>query len=283
MVLGALIDPLVAERRPYLMILMGFIFGTVGLFFGYWVFQSYASLVMVFLTVLMCVPLMYKTLTHEEEVDLEGEDERHIMWEHAKALNFLLFLFVGITLAFTLWYLILPSSMTGSLFSVQVETYTKINSQVTGNVINDLGVFSHIFFNNLKVLIFCLLFSITFGLGAIFILVWNASVISVALGNFIRTKMSAFTEAAGMSKIGAYLSVTSWGMLRYGIHGIFEIGAYFIVGLAGGIIAVAIAKHDFGTRKMEKILLDCSELIIGAIVILVFAALVETFITPYLF
>lgn len=283
MVFGTLIEPLVAERRPYLMVLLGFLFGTIGLFFGYWVFQSHASLVMVFLTVLMCVPIMYKTLTREEQVDVEEVDEPHMMWEHAKALNFLMFLFIGITAAFTLWYLVLPSGMAGDLFSVQVQTYTQINSQVSGNVAQELSHFSHIFFNNLKVLIFCLLFSLTFGLGAIFIIVWNASVISVALGNFIRSKLSTISASAGLPELGAYLSVTSWGIIRYGIHGVFEIGAYFIVGLAGGIIAVAISKHDFGTKKMEKILLDCSELIIGAIVILVFAALIETFVTPYLF
>ena len=36
------------------------------------------------------------------------------------------------------------------------------------------------------------------------------------------------------------------GMTRYMTHGIFEILAYFIGGLAGGLISVAIIRHGMG-------------------------------------
>ena len=35
---------------------------------------------------------------------------------------------------------------------------------------------------------FCLLFSLIYGSGAIFILTWNASVLGTAIGNYIKSK-----------------------------------------------------------------------------------------------
>ncbi len=283
MVLESLIGPIYAEKRPVVMFFLGFLYASIALFLANWIFQDYSSLVMVFLTVLACAPLMYRTIKLEEKKDIKYDNEKAILKEHFKALSFLIFLFIGITAAYSFWYILLPGEMAISLFKVQAETITHMNGSATGTFVAGFGIFSKIFFNNLKVMIFCILFSLTYGLGAIFILVWNASVIGVALGNFIRSHLSSYTSLIGFAKLGTYLHVTSWGILRYAIHGIPEILAYFIAGLAGGIISIAIIKHDFGTKKLEKILLDTSDLIIISIIVLILAAFIETYITPVLF
>ena len=59
--------------------------------------------------------------------------------------------------------------------------------------------------------------------------------------------------------------------------------AYFTAGLAGGIISVAVMRHDFGTKKFENILLDSSSLIIVSLSLLIAAALLEVYITPLIF
>ncbi len=46
---------------------------------------------------------------------------------------------------------------------------------------------------------------------------------------------------------------------------------------------MAIIKHDVATKKFENILLDCSDLVLLSIGILIVAALVEVFITPLFF
>ena len=58
---------------------------------------------------------------------------------------------------------------------------------------------------------------------------------------------------------------------------------FIVGGLAGGIISIAIIRHDMGTKKFENILVDSSDLLILAIVVLAFAALIEVFVTPILF
>jgi uncharacterized membrane protein SpoIIM required for sporulation len=121
-----------------------------------------------------------------------------------------------------------------------------------------------------------------YGAGAIFILTWNASVISTAIGNIIRTNIASHT-VTGFSKISSYFQIISLAILRYMIHGIPEIVAYFVAGLAGGIISVAAINEKFGTRKFEKIVLDSSDLILISVLILILAALIEVYITPALF
>jgi len=64
------------------------------------------------------------------------------------------------------------------------------------------------------------------------------------------------------------------------IHGFFEIAAYFIAGLAGGIISIALIKHNL---KERRVLVDSLDLILISLAMLLVAALIEVFITPILF
>ena len=83
-------------------------------------------------------------------------------------------------------------------------------------------------------------FSLLFGAGAIFILVWNASVIAAAIGIFAQGSLSQLPVA----------------ILRYMVHGVPEIAAYFIGALGGGIISVAVIRKDLRGEGMWKILQD---------------------------
>jgi uncharacterized membrane protein SpoIIM required for sporulation len=283
MVVEALTNPLKAERKPWTLIAIGIVYSTLAVFLSLWIFREHASLVMIFLMCFAAIPLVYATLKLEEQKGFEIEQESVLLKEHAKALAFLMFLFLGITIALTFWYLVLPSDISTTLFSIQTDTISNINNQVAGHAVNASLILSRIFLNNFKVLLFCLLFSFIYGLGAIFILVWNASVIAAALGNFIRVNMAKFMTAAGLLKFGAYMQVASLGFLRYAIHGIPEIAAYFVSGIAGGIISIAVIRHDFGTPKFSKILLDSADLIVISIALLGIAAMVEVYVTPVLF
>ena len=282
MVIESLLTPLRAERHPFTLIFIGFLYASLGLFLSLWIFEEQASIVMVFLTVMAALPLLYQTLRFEEEKDLLFTQERDILREHAKAIRFFLTLFFGFVIAYSMWYVILPAALSQQLFSIQTSTITTLNQQVTG-AIAQLGLMNKIFLNNIKVLIFCILFSFLYGSGAIFILTWNASVIGAAAGNFIRTHLATTADSVGIAKIGVYLHASSLSVLRYAIHGIPEIAAYFIAALAGGILSVAIIRHDFGTTKFEKILLDASDLILVAIFVLFVAAVLEVFVTPAFF
>jgi len=283
MVLETITNPITAEKKPWEMFFIGLVYSSIAILLSFWIFHEHTSLVMVFLTTMACVPLVYNVIKLEEKKDVVISEETTLLREHGKVISFLLFLFLGFTLSFALWYTFLPADLTQNAFSVQTQTIASINSGVTGSFFQNFNILTKIFFNNVKVLIFCILFAFIYGVGAIFILTWNASVIGAAIGNFIRTGISAEASMLGLAGAARYFHIFSLGLLRYAIHGIPEIGAYFIGGLAGSIISIAVIRHDLGTKKYEKIILDSSDLIIIAIVILFLAALLEVYVTPLLF
>ena len=285
MVLESLITPFKAEQKPGKLFLLGVIFCSVGIFLSLWIFKSQASLVMVFLTSMAALPLVFNTVIMEEEKDLAGMEEKWLLKEHGKALKAFVYLFLGSTVAFAFWYVFLSSNTINILFQTQTATINAINGRITANMSfnANMSFFSKIFLNNIKVLIFCILFSFVYGAGAIFILIWNASVIGAAIGNFMRSELAKAAQLIVFDRIAHYLQVVGIGLLKYSIHGIPEILAYFIGGLAGGIIGIAIIKHDFGTTKFEHILLDSADLLLLGFGVLFIAALLEVFVTPAIF
>lgn len=296
MVLESLISPMNAERHPKEMMIFGMIYSFIAAILAYWVFNQYASIVLVFLTTMAASPLIYKIIRYEEKKDTENYSEKNLLKEHNKALSAFMWLFLGVTIMLSIMYVVLPAEKASTLFEAQIDTITQINGKVieetskTGVTegvevgrLSSSQIFSNIFLNNIRVLIFCILFSFLYGIGALFILMWNASVIAVALGGFIKEQIyMRLTEFGSLSFIHYFNSV-SLGILRYSIHGVPEILAYIIAGLAGGIISVAIIRYDFTTKNFEKIIFDTSNLLIISLGVLFVAALLEVYVTPIFF
>lgn len=280
MVLESLFTPQTAEKKPWEMFFMGLLYASIGIFLSIWIFKEHASLVMVFLTVLACIPLMHNTIKYEELKDIKRRNV--LIKEHGKAISFFVFLFIGFVVAYSIWYILLPKELMVNTFSIQTDTIRVINHQISGNTYVTT-VLSQILFNNFKVLFFCILFAFFYGAGAIFILTWNASVIAAAVGNFVRNDIAIAAKYAGLFKVWSYFQIFSLGLLRYFIHGIPEITAYFVGGLAGSIISVAVIRHEFMSDNFKKVVKDSFHLIGLAIILLLVAGLMEVYVTPMFF
>ena len=278
MVLEALFNPFTVKKKPWQMFAAGFLYSIVALAMSYVVFTEIAGILMIFLIVIATLPMLYSTIKNEEQLDLEIKKESVILKEHTKVLVFLMFLFLGITSAFVLSYVFLPDQMVDSIFTLQKNAIqsvnVNINAEVTGNI-TKIDLFSRIFVNNLKVLFFCLIFSLLYGTGAIFILTWNASVIATAIGNLV--KLKAVETAGGIT---SYFSLAIFSFMRYMTHGFFEIVAYFIAGLAGGIISIALIKHNMEERS---VLVDALDLVLISLGLIIVAGVVEVYVTPLFF
>jgi len=282
MVLESLIPSRTAEQQPIEMLPITFLFCTIAIFIALWVFPNYASLTLVFFTVMALLPLMIHIIQLEERSLFESEITK-FEHHHKRTLPFFVYMFLGMVIAFSFWFIALPAGTVSSLFSVQMSTIHAINNNVqqiaAGNVVNIASYYTAVLGNNIKVLAFVLLFSFIYGAGAIFILTWNASVVAVAIGNAFRRVISS-AAAAGNVGVGTYFSAFSLGLMRYMIHGIPEIGAYFIGGLAGGMISVAVLKHTFMDEKFKRVMFDSLNLVLFAVGMLVVAALLESFVSP---
>ncbi len=281
-----LINPKKAERKSWELFFVGAFYASLSILLVNWIFSQdavlsrYSGILVVTFTVMLSIPFVYYTLRLEERKITSSIGTIALLKEHKKAIFAFIWLFMGFVIALSFWYMVLSSTQS---FRAQIETYCLINrpanfeacvnqydikdaSTPVGFLSNTERLFL-IFTNNIYVLIFTLIFSLIFGAGVIFVLAWNASVIAAAIGIFTQSELSALPLA----------------LIRYMIHGIPEIASYFIVALAGGMVSIAVIRHETGTEKFWDVLQDSLNLIIIAVIVLFVAALVEVFMTPLLF
>ncbi|MEK6922591.1 MAG: stage II sporulation protein M [Nanoarchaeota archaeon] len=282
MVFESLIKAKTAEKRPWIVFLLGILYSSIGIIFGLWLFKNDASIFVVSVIVFASIPLMYNIIKLEEKKDRSELRERALLGEHKKALTSFIALFFGVLVGLSSWYIFLPSDDINTLFSSQLREVNLVEKEFSGNIVKP-DDFGRIFLNNFRVLAFTFIFSFFLGAGAIFILTWNASLIAVAIGSFVRENLAIFSNNLGFGVWGAYFGSFSYGLAGYMLHGIFEIAAFFIAGLAGGIISVAVIRHDLFSKRFKKIISDSLWLIGLSIIVLLFAAFVESFMSPRLF
>ncbi len=282
-----LINPAKAERKPWEMFFVGVFYASISILLVEWIFKNdpvlsgAGGILVVTFTVMFSIPFMFYMFRIEEtKSSQDGSSAFQMIKDHRKAIWAFMWLFVGFVIGFSFWYILLPT--TGTL-EQQLDTFCNINRPNDPNCKNTVLVRDPntsptafatnkermflIFANNTYVLIFTLIFSLLFGAGVVFILAWNASVIAAAIAIFTKSDLS-------------YLPVA---MLRYFVHGLPEIGSYFIAALAGGMISFAVIRREIGTERFWKVLQDSLNLIILAIILLFVSALIEVFITPLFF
>lgn len=284
--LESLINPKRAEKGPWKMFFVGLLYASLSLLLVQWFFSGdavlikYSGLIVVTFCVMFSLPFMYYIIKQEEVEDETISGIRRVWSVHKDAIFALNWLFLGFVLAFSFWYLVLGDS---SLLNAQIETYCMINSPsnvegcVTqysqGSIVTPTGSITKVsrFFsileNNVYVMIFTLIFSLIFGAGAIFVLAWNATVIASAIGIFTQYELSKIPL----------------GFLRYMVHGLPEIAAYFITALAGGILGAGLIRNGIKNQRFYRVVENVIILLFIAIVILVVAGLMEVYLTPLFF
>ena len=169
MVLGDLLSPDLAERKPIYILPIAFLYATIGVFLALWIFPSHAALVAVFLTTFACMPLMLNVIGFEKNKEEGTRDylKRLVFFFNPKGqsikirnilkvkssedklLPFFVFLFIGMALAFTLWFVVMPQDILTNLFYVQVNTIKQINLGVSGSSILGGTTMGGFFYQNI--------------------------------------------------------------------------------------------------------------------------------------
>jgi uncharacterized membrane protein SpoIIM required for sporulation len=284
--LESMINPKRAEKGPWKMFFIGFLYASLSLILVHFLFKNdsvlskFSGLMVVLFCVMFSLPFMYFIIKQEEKEDEEINGVWWVWKTHSDAIYAFMWLFLGFVIAFAFWNVILQDP---KLLNAQIETYCSINSPgsiedciakysfssgtISSNTSSSIARFMSIIGNNFGVMILTLIFSLIFGAGAIFVLAWNASVISAAIGIFTKYNIHEIPI----------------GLFRYMIHGFPEIAAYFTTALAGGMFGIGIARHGIGDKKFAKVLVHVGILLAIALFILILAAVIEVYFTPLLF
>jgi hypothetical protein len=257
--------------------LLGALYVLVAAFFADIVFRPFASVAVVFLSVLACIPYVDALITNEETKLAKFRSGWEFLREYSHVTVGLLWLFMGLVVGFLALFFIVqawfPSEFT-PLFSFQQSTLTAIAGPplVTGHAVQPVTL-ENILRSNGIVFLLSLALALCYTFGSVTILAWNASMLGYALAQWTVNNAAQVTTAGALGI----------GFIRYFIHGIPEIGAYVVVGLAGGIMSVAFANHDIWSKKWKTIVGDALKLVLIAALLLVAGALIEVYITPLLY
>jgi len=291
--LESIISPGTAERKPWDMILLGFIIASISVWLGYYLagyMQAPASMLVLAVAVMALAPLMHRVIIMEE-----WEEEAYctgkltgFVTRHIDVISMYSFLFVGLLVAFSFWYVVLPYEADGmpsgsEVFGIQDAAITGLQQQITGRAIEgapnaaaqavavESNKLTRLYSNNMKIMLFCFFASFLFGAGAIWLIAWNASTIGVFIGGLIRAEM------ASTSPIQAYLTGFPYYSLSIALWAIPEVLAYLVAGIAGGIVSVAVARHHFKSERFWLTVFDGMLFMIIAAFLVFLGAYVEHF------
>lgn len=266
--LESLIKPKTAEKKPWDIFVVAFVFSFVAVGFATQLFPAQASVFAISLITIMFVPLFQKIFAIEEKKDYKLH--KNIFDRHKDLFFVFSAFFLGIIVAMSFIYVFFPH--TRSAFEMQESWYSANGRQTLTGQASSAGAFWDFFVNNSQVMIMMFLLSVIFGAGAIFILAWNASVIAIYVGYVI----NGFIRAGVSPEIAYALGVPA-GIGSIALHGIPEIFAYFLAALAGGMISVGVIREHL-KGHFEKIFVDSLIFLAAAELLILVAALLEAYI-----
>lgn len=258
MVLEKLVTIREAVKHPLWMFVIGAAISVISLFISFLVFPESVGLFTTVLVTFIMTPFMVNLLTYEAfmtEVEIKKRIRQNFFQRHWDMLMIYTAFFSGMIVALSLTFIFLPDSTVEKLFQDQINEIKLIRGSFLFS-----STFLKIATNNVGVLVLATLFAFIFGSGAIFILSWNASVLSAAIGLTAKS-------------IGG-LSGIPLALVTYLPHGIFEIVAYFLGGIAGGILSAAVMRRK--TELFGVIVIDSVKVLAVAIALLFVGALIET-------
>jgi len=266
MVLEGLITGKTLEKKSRLAFFVGALYSFLGIFLAKILFPQDPALVAVAFTSILLLPSLYKMFTREEKME---EKEKHFSFkelykDNKQFIKIYIFLFLGILVVYSFSAMILGSFQVNELFREQLEM------RGAGGAVFHEGLFEGLLSNNFEVLIAIFLISLVTGDGAIFLIVWNASVWGTIFGITARN--------AGAVSDTHPLVYFALIMLIVFPHMILEALAYILGAISGGMISKDVLMERFESRRFNEVFFFNFILFIVALVVLVLGAIVETYV-----
>lgn len=252
------------ESKPIDMLLLSVIISSASLIVSHIIFPEYAGVIFPLLIALGMAPIVINIFKYEEEIEretAEGKIKESFLERHGETIYLFSLFFIGVFVSTFLFSLVLSENIVADIFKPQLGSITAIKS-VTGKMFAE-NLLEVIIINNLKIMLFSFMLSFIFGAGALFILSWNASVLAIFLANFLRNGNILHFFSASVQIIP---------------HAPVEILAYFLAGIAGGMLSAGIIRESIKSREFLFVLKDSIIILFLSVAAVVLGAFVEIYI-----
>ncbi|MEK6963382.1 MAG: stage II sporulation protein M [Nanoarchaeota archaeon] len=274
MVLEHLFPETWLEQKARYGFLLGAGYSILGLVIAQVLFPADPALVAVAMTSLMLLPELYKIFSIEERQ--ERSEKKFNLWklvsDNFDFMRVYLFILLGVFVVYALSVIILPNLQVNSLFREQLAMRGASGNAVFTSA--SASLFESIFFNNLWVLIACFLISLLAGEGAIFLLVWNASVWGTIFGVTARNA-AYYSHSNPFYYLGLILLIVL-------PHAILEIFSYVLAAISGGVISKGVLLEKFDSKLFNQVFTYNFILFLIALLVLVLGAGVETWVLEHI-
>ena len=263
------------ERQPAFILLFGFMYAIIGYIIATIFFTSNVSVAMLFLTTLLVVPTLIRLIDIEEQQEcIDGI--AHFFHNHKKIIEAYLFLFIGVFFGYVI--LGFASHEFSSIFDFQLRVLQQqegLNGQLIQSFldkplkISPLHVLS-ILRNNLLVSFICFMLSVFYGAGAVFLLIFNASVFA-SFVVYISQELVRFAQ--------------DWFVILgfFSIHLIPEVLGFLTAAIAGGVISKALLTEKPFTTGFRNVVKDAFILLLISSVFIILGSVLEVYVTTPLF
>jgi uncharacterized membrane protein SpoIIM required for sporulation len=262
------------EQKARYAFLLGAGYSVISILLAKFLFPGDPALVAVAFTSLMLLPELYKIFSIEERQERMAKkvSVRELYKDDIDVVKVYLFLFLGILLTYSLAAIMLPSFQASDLFQQQLEVRGGLPSEESAGaaMMFTPSLFSDLLANNFKVMMVVFIIALLTGNGAVFIIVWNASVWGTIFG--ITAKCAA--SFAGYNPYYLFFLV----FLVVLPHMVIEALAYILAAISGSIISKDVLMERFDTDRFNKVFKFNMYLLGFALVFLLLGALVETYV-----
>ncbi|MBI2112150.1 hypothetical protein HYT52_01275, partial [Candidatus Woesearchaeota archaeon] len=194
------------RRRPLYAIFLGLTYTFIAAITGYLFFKDKFSVSLLFLVTLLLVPSLINLLSFEEEKE-RSDGVKRFFQNHRSIFEIYLFLSVGVFIAYILVIFFLGASGLG-LSTTVGEQMKVLGGEITIEQIknfeaNHLVHSLNLFVNNLGVAVIFFLLSFFYGAGAIFLMVWNASIFATFVSLTIKDGEVGESDLANNSVVSS--------------------------------------------------------------------------------
>lgn len=265
MVLESLFPAKKIESKPVDMLLLSVIVAFVSVLAAWWIFPSAAGIIAPLLVTVAMTPVVYRILAHEEEVEAAEAEKKIDMgfWQrHGEVIWLFGLFFIGNFISIFVIAVLAPQSFVESAFAQQLADIAAV-SAMSGAAVSGSALLSPIVANNLRVMLFAFALSFLFATGALFILSWNASILALFLATFLRQGL--YTEFA----------LKTAGILP---HVPIEMLAYFLAGIAGGMLSAGVVREKIMSPEFRLVLRDSLALFGLGLLAVAVGGLVEVYL-----
>jgi uncharacterized membrane protein SpoIIM required for sporulation len=258
-------------KKPWELVILAFIFVSISIPIAQFI-QVQESISVIMLVSILSIGVLVRLFDYEVE---EIEEKSRVLGSRTLARHYPIVIamslfFIGWILGFLFWYLLLPQTVISQVFSIQAEQLNSIQGAFSGfaTTFQFQQAFEVIFLHNLEVILIIIGLSIIAGAGAVLVLVWNASVIAVFIANYAQHFI--------LNQSQTLLVGLSAGFLGILPHGFFEMLAYILAALAGGVLSSAVARRAYKDPSFALILHDVIKLAAWAVILMTIGALIES-------